>query len=103
MLKQFFEGIEVVIFVPAEEVIDGWSKESEIEKSELDDMLSKFGRKSIECAKEYGERAWRFKISDEISLIAWDAGNGWWIPLYFEIRSDIVEEAVKKVLLANLI
>ncbi|AIG98395.1 hypothetical protein AFULGI_00016340 [Archaeoglobus fulgidus DSM 8774] len=90
----------MVVLIPAEEVIDGWSKESEIDESEL---AKKFGCKSIERAEEYGERAWRFKISDEISLIAWDAGNGWWVPLYFEIRSDIVEEAVKKVLLANLI
>ncbi len=93
----------MIVLLPAEEIIESWNKESEIEESELDNTLSKFGRKSIERAEEYGERAWRFKISDEISLIAWDAGNGWWVPLYFEIRSDIVEEAVKKVLLANLI
>jgi len=95
----------MVVLLPVEEVIESWNKECEIEEIELDNTLSKkFGCKtSIERAEEYGERAWRFKISDEISLIAWDAGNGWWIPLYFEIRSDIVEETVKKVLLVNLI
>ncbi|RLI79134.1 hypothetical protein DRP05_04875 [Archaeoglobales archaeon] len=44
----------MIVLLPVEEVIDGWNKESEIEESELDNTLSKFGRKtSIERAEEY--------------------------------------------------
>jgi len=41
----------------------------------------------FERAPEYGERVWRIR-GRKYSIIAWDAGNGWFDPLGVEIEVE---------------